>query len=289
MPYLGGEEALRDLRRALGNPHVQADPLRYRAAVLRVVRLMTQGADVSGLFAEMVKAGAAADVVQKKLVHLYVRAHAPRLPRLALLAVNTLRTDCADPSPAVRGLALRSLCSLRVPGAQEYVRQPLLNGLRDPASYVRRAAVLGCAKVHELQGDAEVGEWGPGGGGGRRGHGAVPAGSGRGAAFGFGCRRCPGERAVQPAAGPGPHRGGELPQGSGRDPAEGGGSSSSTNPSPITSSTGGFPAVPRCWEPRSGARRLSCRRSGCPGAPVRPGEAIQDRAACPKTRFVLRS
>uniref|UniRef100_A0A493ST95 AP complex subunit beta n=1 Tax=Anas platyrhynchos platyrhynchos TaxID=8840 RepID=A0A493ST95_ANAPP len=117
---------------------------------------MTQGADVSGLFAEMVKAGAAADVVQKKLVHLYVRAHAPRLPRLALLAVNTLRTDCADPSPAVRGLALRSLCSLRVPGAQEYVRQPLLNGLRDPASYVRRAAVLGCAKVHELQGDAEV-------------------------------------------------------------------------------------------------------------------------------------
>ncbi|XP_040392217.1 LOW QUALITY PROTEIN: AP-4 complex subunit beta-1 [Cygnus olor] len=156
MPYLGGEEALRDLRRALGNPHVQADPLRYRAAVLRVIRLMTQGADVSGLFAEMVKAGAAADVVQKKLVHLYVRAHAPRLPRLALLAVNTLRRDCADPSPAVRGLALRSLCSLRVPGAQEYVRQPLLSGLRDPASYVRRAAVLGCAKVHELQGDSEV-------------------------------------------------------------------------------------------------------------------------------------
>lgn len=38
MPYLGGEEALRDLRRALSNPHVQAEPLRYRAAVLRVIR-----------------------------------------------------------------------------------------------------------------------------------------------------------------------------------------------------------------------------------------------------------
>lgn len=74
---------------------------------------MTQGADVSGLFAEMVKAGAAADVVQKKLVQLYVCAHAPRMPRLALLAVNTLRRDCADPSPAVRGLALRGLCDLR--------------------------------------------------------------------------------------------------------------------------------------------------------------------------------
>lgn len=43
MPYLGGEEALRDLRRALSNPHVQADPLRYRAAVLRVVRCGAAG------------------------------------------------------------------------------------------------------------------------------------------------------------------------------------------------------------------------------------------------------
>lgn len=45
-----------------------------------------------------------------------------------------------------------------MPGMQEYVQQPLLSGLRDRASYVRRIAVLGCAKVHRLQGDAEVGE-----------------------------------------------------------------------------------------------------------------------------------
>ncbi|XP_074971568.1 AP-4 complex subunit beta-1 isoform X2 [Phalacrocorax aristotelis] len=156
MPYLGGEDALRELRRALSNPHVQADRLRYRAAVLRVIRHMAQGADVSGLFPEMVKASAAADVVQKKLVSLYVRAQAPRQPQLALLAVNTLRKDCAHPSPAVRGLALRSMCGLRMPGIQEYLQQPLLSGLRDKASYVRRAAVLGCAKMLKLQGDCEV-------------------------------------------------------------------------------------------------------------------------------------
>ncbi|XP_075030354.1 AP-4 complex subunit beta-1 isoform X1 [Calonectris borealis] len=156
MPYLGGEEALRELRRALSNPHVQADRLRYRAAVLRVIRHMAQGADVSGLFPEMVKASAAADVVQKKLVSLFVRAQAPRQPQLALLAVNTLRKDCAHPSPAVRGLALRSMCGLRMPGIQEYLQQPLLSGLRDKASYVRRAAVLGCAKMLKLQGDSEV-------------------------------------------------------------------------------------------------------------------------------------
>ncbi|XP_062365794.1 AP-4 complex subunit beta-1 isoform X5 [Cinclus cinclus] len=39
MPYLGGEEAQRELRRALSNPHVQADPVRYRGAVLRVIRM----------------------------------------------------------------------------------------------------------------------------------------------------------------------------------------------------------------------------------------------------------
>ncbi|XP_069731937.1 AP-4 complex subunit beta-1 [Phaenicophaeus curvirostris] len=156
MPYLGGEEAVRELRRALGNPHVQADPARYRAAVLRVVRHMSQGAEVSSLFAEMVKAGAAADLAQKKLSWLFVRAQAPRQPQLALLAVNSLRRDCAHPSPAVRGLALRSMCGLRIPGIQEYLQQPLLNGLRDKASYVRRAAVLGCAKMLKLQGDCEV-------------------------------------------------------------------------------------------------------------------------------------
>lgn len=38
MPYLGGEEVVRELRRALSNPHVQADRMRYRNAVLRVIR-----------------------------------------------------------------------------------------------------------------------------------------------------------------------------------------------------------------------------------------------------------
>ncbi|XP_071306474.1 AP-4 complex subunit beta-1 isoform X2 [Agelaius tricolor] len=156
MPYLGGEEAQRELRRALSNPHVQADPARYRGAVLRVIRLMAQGADVSGLFPEMVKAGAVPDVVQKKLVSFYVRAQAPQQPQLALLAVNSLLKDCAHPSPAVRGLALRTMCGLRMPGIQEYLQQPLVNGLRDKASYVRRAAVLGCAKMVKMQGDCEV-------------------------------------------------------------------------------------------------------------------------------------
>ncbi|XP_067863404.1 AP-4 complex subunit beta-1 isoform X1 [Heptranchias perlo] len=156
MPYYGSEDTVKELRRGLSNPSIQADRLRYRNVVLKVIRFMTQGLDVSALFMEMVKASATVDIVQKKLVYLYMCTYAALKPNLALLAINTLRKDCTDPNPMVRGLALRSMCSLRMPGISEYIQQPILNGLRDKASYVRRAAVLGCAKMQNLQGDTEV-------------------------------------------------------------------------------------------------------------------------------------
>ncbi|XP_062960996.1 AP-4 complex subunit beta-1 isoform X3 [Cynocephalus volans] len=156
MPYLGSEDVVKELKKALCNPHIQADRLRYRNIIQRVIRHMTQGLDMSGVFMEMVKASATVDIVQKKLVYLYMCTYAPLKPDLALLAINTLCKDCSDPNPMVRGLALRSMCSLRMPGVQEYIQQPILNGLRDKASYVRRVAVLGCAKMHNLHGDSEV-------------------------------------------------------------------------------------------------------------------------------------
>ena len=54
----------------------------------------------------------------------------------------------------VRGLALRSLCSLRLPGIIEYVMTPLRSSLADSSSYVRKTGVLGIAKVHRLSPEA---------------------------------------------------------------------------------------------------------------------------------------
>ncbi|XP_018102071.1 AP-4 complex subunit beta-1 isoform X2 [Xenopus laevis] len=156
MPYLGSEDAVKELKRALSNPHIQADRLRYRNVIHKVIRHMTQGVDVSSVFMEMVKASATVDIVQKKLVYLYMCTYACQKPDLALLAINTLCKDCSDPNPMVRGLALRSMCNLRMPGINEYIQQPISSGLRDKASYVRRVAVLGCAKMHSQQGDVEV-------------------------------------------------------------------------------------------------------------------------------------
>jgi len=38
MPYLGSEDVVKELKKALCNPHVQADRLRYRNVIQRVIR-----------------------------------------------------------------------------------------------------------------------------------------------------------------------------------------------------------------------------------------------------------
>uniref|UniRef100_A0A1A7YJH7 Adaptor-related protein complex 4, beta 1 subunit n=1 Tax=Iconisemion striatum TaxID=60296 RepID=A0A1A7YJH7_9TELE len=156
MPYLGGKEAVKELRRALSNPNIQSDPLRYRNSILKVIRMMSQGVDVSSLFSEMVKACATVDVVQKKLVYIFLCSYATLNPELSLLVVNTLRKDCQDPNPMVRSLALRSMTNLRLASLVEYVEQPLTAGLRDRAACVRRVAVLGWAKLYNLQPAADI-------------------------------------------------------------------------------------------------------------------------------------
>ena len=46
----------------------------------------------------------------------------------------------------------------RLPDLVEYIEKPLLDGLKDISSYVRRAAVLGCAKLFHLNPDFITGE-----------------------------------------------------------------------------------------------------------------------------------
>ncbi|XP_045913185.1 AP-4 complex subunit beta-1 isoform X2 [Micropterus dolomieu] len=156
MPYLGGEDTVKELRRALSNPNIQSDQLRYRNTILKVIRTMSQGVDVSGLFSEMVKACATVDIVQKKLVYVFLCAYATLNPELSLLVINTLRKDCQDPNPMVRSLALRNMTNLRLPSLVEYLEQPLTAGLRDRAACVRRVAVLGWAKLYNLQRSSDI-------------------------------------------------------------------------------------------------------------------------------------
>lgn len=108
---------------------------------------MSLGIDMSKLFTEMTMATHTKDLVQKKMVYLYLSTYAEQNPDLAIMGINTLLKDGRDQDPMVRGLALRSLCSLRLPNITEYVLQPLRQRLNDNSSYVRKTAVIGVAKL----------------------------------------------------------------------------------------------------------------------------------------------
>ena len=52
-------------------------------------------------------------MIQKKLVNLFLCTYATTHPDITLLAVNTLQKDARHENPMIRGLALRSITSLR--------------------------------------------------------------------------------------------------------------------------------------------------------------------------------
>lgn len=50
----------------------------------------------------------------------------------------------------IRGLALRSLCSLRVANLVEYLVGPLGSGLKDGSAYVRMVSAVGVLKLYHI-------------------------------------------------------------------------------------------------------------------------------------------
>eukprot|EP00882_Tetradesmus_deserticola_P005616 GHRQ01005912.1.p1 GENE.GHRQ01005912.1~~GHRQ01005912.1.p1 ORF type:complete len:171 (+),score=52.42 GHRQ01005912.1:616-1128(+) len=123
-----------------------------KEAFKKVINYMTLGMDMAGLFPMMTSCANLSpdDVVLKKMLYLYITHYAASTPDLALLTINQLHKDCQDQDPTVRGLALRSLCSLRIPNLLEYVVTPVTAGLDDRHPYVRRTAVMGVLKIWHM-------------------------------------------------------------------------------------------------------------------------------------------
>eukprot|EP00923_Selenidium_pygospionis_P032342 GHVN01057072.1.p1 GENE.GHVN01057072.1~~GHVN01057072.1.p1 ORF type:complete len:401 (+),score=57.82 GHVN01057072.1:243-1445(+) len=69
---------------------------------------------------------------------------------MAIMAVNTLQKDCEDDDPTIRGLALRSLCSLKIPNLVEYLERAIERGINDPNGYVRKTSVICCIKLYHI-------------------------------------------------------------------------------------------------------------------------------------------
>ncbi|RLN80183.1 hypothetical protein BBJ28_00020018 [Nothophytophthora sp. Chile5] len=138
-----GEQLLREVT-------VEKDVKRKREIIKKVIAYMTLGIDVSRLFSEMVLCVDTKDLISKKMVYLYLTNYANKNSELAIMCINTLLNDCRNEDPMVRGLALRSLCSLRLDSILEYIHDPLQQSLTDTSAYVRKTGVIGILKVYSL-------------------------------------------------------------------------------------------------------------------------------------------
>lgn len=144
------KDEVTELKDELNKAENQRNPVKYKQLIQQVIFYMTKGIDMTALFMTIVKAAATKDLVQKKLCYLYLCHYASSHADLALLTVNTLKRDAEDTNYMVRGLALRSMGSLRLASLVEYTKDAVLKGLKDHSSYVRKAAVMGCLQLYKL-------------------------------------------------------------------------------------------------------------------------------------------
>jgi AP-4 complex subunit beta-1 len=61
-----------ELRQLLRNTSLEKDHMKKRDVIKKVIAYMTLGIDVSKLYPEMIKASRTDDVVQKKMIYLYL-------------------------------------------------------------------------------------------------------------------------------------------------------------------------------------------------------------------------
>lgn len=139
-----------ELKQLLKNINIERDINKKRDIIKKVIAYMTLGIDVSRLFTDMIMAIETRDMVIKKLVYFYLTHYARKQPELAIMCINTLRRDCENEDPMVRGLALRSLCGLGLESVVEYIENPLKKSFTDVSPYVRRTAVMGVLKIFAL-------------------------------------------------------------------------------------------------------------------------------------------
>ena len=119
-----------------------------RECFQKLIKYMTSGIDMSSVFVSATKCVALSknDVPLKKMLYLYLRSAARQNSSLSLLVVQTLLNDSKDIDPRIRGLAVRSMCSLRVPELLENVLPVVVEGLVDSHAYVREVSVIGVLK-----------------------------------------------------------------------------------------------------------------------------------------------
>lgn len=139
---------LTSLRSSLSTLTLQSDALSCRKALAKVLAAKTNGMNLTDMVPKILKLLAHPDLIAKKIVYSILTEYAHKQPDIALLAINTLTQECSHGNPMVRGLALKTVCSLNHENFFEFGQSAVISALRDSSAYVRRVAVNCCGKLH---------------------------------------------------------------------------------------------------------------------------------------------
>ena len=143
------------------------DKNKKRDAVKKVIRDMTLGKDVSGLFSAVVNNMMTPNLEVRKLVYLYLINYAKTQPELAIMAVNGFVKDARWASARRPAPARHLVCALLRPCASRTrlescpaacvplsvcLRRVTLFGCSDPNPLIRALAVrtMGCIRVESI-------------------------------------------------------------------------------------------------------------------------------------------
>ncbi|OWP05907.1 AP-3 adaptor complex subunit beta [Marssonina coronariae] len=116
----------------------------------KVISMMYRSLPTLPFFSSVVKNVASPNIEIKKIVYIYLLAHAESEPDLALLSINTIQKSLSDQSPAIRALALKTMSGIRVPVISQIVSLAIKKGLGDMSPHVRKAAALAVPKCFRL-------------------------------------------------------------------------------------------------------------------------------------------
>ncbi|XP_054043022.1 AP-3 complex subunit beta-1 isoform X1 [Rissa tridactyla] len=119
-------------------------------AMKRIVGMIANGKNASGLFPAVVKNVASKNIEIKKLVYVYLMRYAEEQQDLALLSISTFQRALKDPNQLIRASALRVLSSIRVPIIVPIMMLAIKEASSDLSPYVRKNAAHAIQKLYSL-------------------------------------------------------------------------------------------------------------------------------------------
>lgn len=106
--------------------------------------------EMSACYASVAMLAISTNTEIRKLVNIYLVHYSELETDTALLAINTLKKDLANPNQLVRANAVRTMSSIRVPLISQLVSVSLKTASTDSSPYVRKTAAHAIPKLYSL-------------------------------------------------------------------------------------------------------------------------------------------